>query len=438
MRLLIRDVLIRTINIDRKSPRGFQFSLMPPKLSFVHPITEGRSDLLRLLTLGALLACFSSCKRETGRPDSGFPSKTEQTEKAVAAENAPSSDLKEKGLHSTIVTEGIEEISQDTASANGPPSDQTVRHAAWSMNTTYMDKPFKRGQVLESLGGGGVAAGTVLYPIKIEDFPFPIYLSRDEFGDWRFNIGEKNTLYEVRTPTPPETDEARRQRELELRQNAEEERMVESVRQQAQAEAKIRQESEFLRKRQAEELAERKKEEEMLQSDRARAQLERRDLAESNRLGAEERMRQREEQDRTLAREMEETRRKLAQGSKPSEKEDPDETTKGMPITPTPKVDPSEPEVSRSPDKAIRIAEAKAELTSLESRIAAERQRFRQATDIINRLTNFKKTPVKEGSSAYHQCMEASRVIQDVEQKAPGMTSERIRIATLLTELERN
>ncbi|WAC19029.1 hypothetical protein OVA24_17505 [Luteolibacter sp. SL250] len=321
--------------------------------------------------------------------------------------------------------------------ANGHPSDLTIRRAAWTMNTTYIDMPFKRGQVLEALGGGGVPVGTLLYPIKFEDFPYPIYLSRDEFGDWRFNIGEKPTLHAVRTPPPPETEDAKREREKQEKAEAKdhEERMANSARWQKEEAEKARQKA--MEKRQAEakiEEAKERKAEERVRQDEKRREKERAALAESNRRGAEERLRQREEQERAIAAEAEETRRKLGQGIEPIENARTEEVVPDTPMKPSEKKNLSE--TVPSPDKAVRLAEAKAELAALESNIATERQRFQQATDTINRLTNFKKVPVKEGSAAYHQCMDASRVIQNVEKKAPGMNAEKARLVTLVQELE--
>lgn len=323
----------------------------------------------------------------------------------------------------------------------GAPSDEIVRHAAWTMNTTYVDKSYKRGEVLEALGGGGVAVGTALYPIKFEDFPYPIYLSQDEFGDWRFNIGEKPTLHAVRTPPPPETEEQKKAREKKEAVEAKEyeERMKNSDRWQAEEAAKARKKA--LDKQQAETAAEKEKEkrwEEIILRDEERQKREAAEILDANMRGAEERLKQREEQDRAVAREMEKTGRKLGQGLEPVEQTKPDEAAKGVPVTPSPKESPSETKVSPSPDKSVRLAEAKAELAALESQVTTERQRWQQASDTINRLTNFKKTPVKEGSSAYQQCLAASRIIQEVEQKAPGMTVEKTRLETLIKELEKN
>lgn len=203
----------------------------------------------------------------------------------------------------------------------GPPSDRIVRNVASTINITEV-KTFKRGQTLQSLGGGNVPVGTTLYPIKLENYPVPIYLSQDEFGDWRFNIGDNPRVIPVRAPSPAKPDKV--------------------------------------------------KEEEAKESE-----------------------------------------------------------VKHTEPAPQQKLPPPS-------DKAVRLAEAKGELAALESRISTERQRFKQATDTINRLTNFKKTPVKEGSAAYHQCMAASQVIQEVEQKAPGMTAERTRLQTVVESLSSN
>ena len=61
------------------------------------------------------------------------------------------------------------------------------------------------------------------------------------------------------------------------------------------------------------------------------------------------------------------------------------------------------------------LAELKIALLEVEAEIASEREKFQEALGIINRLTNFKRTPVKEGSQAYNQCLEASKIIKEVE-----------------------
>lgn len=50
----------------------------------------------------------------------------------------------------------------------------------------------------------------------------------------------------------------------------------------------------------------------------------------------------------------------------------------------------------------MRIAELKGELAALDARIQSERERWREGVNLINRLTNFKRTPVREGSPQYH------------------------------------
>jgi len=70
------------------------------------------------------------------------------------------------------------------------------------------------------------------------------------------------------------------------------------------------------------------------------------------------------------------------------------------------------------------------------SQIESERARWTEALNTINQLTNFKKTPVKEGSAAYHRCMAASKVIHEVETGAPTLKSEKARLEAVIKELE--
>jgi hypothetical protein len=58
------------------------------------------------------------------------------------------------------------------------------------------------------------------------------------------------------------------------------------------------------------------------------------------------------------------------------------------------------------------------------------------ATDTINRLTNFKRTPVREGSQPYYQCLAASKVIQEVEAGAADLQAERTRLEATVREVE--
>lgn len=84
----------------------------------------------------------------------------------------------------------------------------------------------------------------------------------------------------------------------------------------------------------------------------------------------------------------------------------------------------------------MRIAELKGELAALDAKIQSERQRWQEGVNVINRLTNFKRTPVREGSPQYHQCMAASRVIQEVEAGAPGLKAEKARLEAMIQSLE--
>ena len=64
--------------------------------------------------------------------------------------------------------------------------------------------------------------------------------------------------------------------------------------------------------------------------------------------------------------------------------------------------------------------------------MAAERANYQKAMNVINRLTNFKRTGVPEGSPAFHECMRASNVINAVEASAPSRIQERARLEAII------
>lgn len=84
----------------------------------------------------------------------------------------------------------------------------------------------------------------------------------------------------------------------------------------------------------------------------------------------------------------------------------------------------------------LKVAELKGELAALDTKIQAERDRWQEGVNVINRLTNFKRTPVREGSPQYHQCMAASRVIKEVEAGAAGLKAEKARLEAMIQSLE--
>jgi hypothetical protein len=82
------------------------------------------------------------------------------------------------------------------------------------------------------------------------------------------------------------------------------------------------------------------------------------------------------------------------------------------------------------------LANARADLAAVNSKIESERKRYSDALQVINTLTNNKTVPVKEGSPAYHRCMEASRIIGEVGKGAPDLKAEKARLETLVGELD--
>jgi len=58
------------------------------------------------------------------------------------------------------------------------------------------------------------------------------------------------------------------------------------------------------------------------------------------------------------------------------------------------------------------------EIQKIDARLAELTVIWKQDTAIINRLTNFKRTPVQQGSQAYNTCMQSSQRIQQAEAEA--------------------
>lgn len=92
--------------------------------------------------------------------------------------------------------------------------------------------------------------------------------------------------------------------------------------------------------------------------------------------------------------------------------------------------------VTREEQGHSRLAELKGELAAIDAKIASERARWQQALDTINRLTNYKRTPVREGSQEYQLCLAASEVIQEVESGAAELKQEKARLEAMIGELE--
>lgn len=114
-----------------------------------------------------------------------------------------------------------------------------------------------------------------------------------------------------------------------------------------------------------------------------------------------------------------------------------------IPATPQPSSNPvvkpeQQPPAKPSPDaRANKLADLKGELAKVNSQIESERARWTEALNTINQLTNFKKTPVKEGSPAYLRCMAASKVIHEVETGAPALKAEQARLEAVISELDK-
>jgi hypothetical protein len=100
-------------------------------------------------------------------------------------------------------------------------------------------------------------------------------------------------------------------------------------------------------------------------------------------------------------------------------------------------VDSAATEQAAEERKAEKLAELKGRLAEIESTIDSERERWQNALDTINRLTNFKKTPVREGSPQHQQCLRAAEIIRDVEAGAADLKAERAKLQVVIEELSK-
>jgi len=83
-----------------------------------------------------------------------------------------------------------------------------------------------------------------------------------------------------------------------------------------------------------------------------------------------------------------------------------------------------------------RVARLKGELAGVEQEIESERVRWKNALAVINKLTNFKRTPVRQGSQEYYKCLAASKIIKEIEARAPALKAEKAKLKAMIKSLE--
>lgn len=84
-----------------------------------------------------------------------------------------------------------------------------------------------------------------------------------------------------------------------------------------------------------------------------------------------------------------------------------------------------------------KIKLARSEFAEVNAEIAAERARWHNALAVINRLTFNKTRPVREASPEYYRCLEASKVIQEVEAGSQKLKAKKARLEAEIIELEK-
>lgn len=82
--------------------------------------------------------------------------------------------------------------------------------------------------------------------------------------------------------------------------------------------------------------------------------------------------------------------------------------------------------------KSPELIQAFADLAALHVAMDTERANYQKALNVINRLTNFKRTSVQEGSPAFHECMRAKNVIDAIDASAPARIAERARLEAII------
>lgn len=84
----------------------------------------------------------------------------------------------------------------------------------------------------------------------------------------------------------------------------------------------------------------------------------------------------------------------------------------------------------------IKVAELKGELAVINSKIDVERKRWKEASDLINAITNNGTQPVIRNSPEHVRMYEAQVIMKDVEAKAPGLKEQKTKIEETLKALE--
>lgn len=82
------------------------------------------------------------------------------------------------------------------------------------------------------------------------------------------------------------------------------------------------------------------------------------------------------------------------------------------------------------------LPDLKVQIEELNKTMDTQRAQYQAAIDVINKLTNFKKTPVREGSPEYYRCLEASKVIQNIESGAEELKAKKSRLEEAIKKIE--
>jgi hypothetical protein len=98
---------------------------------------------------------------------------------------------------------------------------------------------------------------------------------------------------------------------------------------------------------------------------------------------------------------------------------------------------PAQPVTLSARDRS-RIINAQTELASVDSKIAFEQKRWNDNNAIVNKITNFWRVRVQEGSNNHRVCVQAALEMDDAKAKAPELLARKKELEALIEAIKAN
>ena len=299
-----------------------------------------------------------------------------------------------------------------------PSNDVIERGATMMLGASDASRhPYRRGDTLVSRGMANIPYGTLVYPVKFGDY-IVLYYAQDEFGDWvicteRASRTHKIDLRDAEAAKPAvyaALKKAAEEKGVQLNEQ-DKEFLVRKAREAAAAGKELNQET-------IEDIVTK------IQSQHVIDENRKRDGDEFRKRGAE--IQAQADAQRTNANVAFERKEPEALARETAEEE----------------LAENKATVARSQEKdrsltLQQLREERAKLDRVNGKIESERKRWSEALNVINTLTNNKRTAVKEGTPAFFKCQAASEVIKEVEANAEALKADKANAEKTIQELER-